>query len=72
MTTDLAEQFDTQAGRSVVVTDVKNGSIAAIAGIRNGTVILQVNQQAVNSALEFKKAVENRKIQNRVLLLIND
>jgi len=72
ITADLAEQFDVESGKGVVVTNVKNGSIAAIAGVRIGTVILQVNQQDVNSAAEFKRAIEKRNEKKKVLLLISD
>lgn len=54
----------------MVVTEVKPGSIAAMAGIEPGTVILQVNRRAVKSAAEFKKAIEASRDSRRVLMLI--
>ena len=70
LTPQLAEQFDTQAGEGVVVTQVKPGSIAAMAGFEPGAVIVQVNRKPVNSAAEFKRAVQQSLADKRVLLLI--
>jgi serine protease Do len=54
----------------VVVTEVRPGSIAAMAGIKPGAVIMQVEHKPVKSAAEFKHAVENGSNDKRVLLLI--
>ena len=43
----LAEQFDAKPGDGVVVTEVKRGSLASMAGLEVGTVIHQVNRQKV-------------------------
>jgi serine protease Do len=71
ITQELANQFDATAGEGVVVTGVAAGSIAAMAGIEPGNVILQVNRQAVASAAEFKRLVNNSASDKRVLLLIS-
>ena len=70
LTPQLAEQFNAKPGEGVVITQVKRGSIAALAGIPVGAVILQVNQKAVNSAEEFTRAVKEASDNRRVLLLI--
>lgn len=72
LTPDLARQFNTKPGRGVVVTEVRPGSVAATAGIRTGTVILQVNQVDVNSAADFQRAVEKSSGRKRVLLLVSE
>lgn len=72
LTPDLARQFDAKAGQGVVVTEVKPGSVAAMAGIRNGTVILQVNKMDVNSSADFQRAVKKSSGDKRVLLLVSD
>jgi len=69
LTPQLADQFGATPGEGVVVTAVKPGSIAARTGIEAGTVILQVNQQPLSSAADFKHALE-RNPGNRILLLI--
>ena len=70
LTPQLAEQFDAKAGEGVVVTRVRRGSIAALAGIDVGTIILQVNRKPVNSAAEFRRAIRAAEDDRRVLLLI--
>jgi len=70
LTPQLAKQFDVKPGEGVVVTEVQSGSIAAMAGISPGTVILQVNHKTVSSAAEFKHAVKESSTDKSVLLLI--
>ena len=70
LTPQLAEQFDAKPGEGVVVTKVQAGSVAAMAGIELGTVIIQVNRKEVKSAAEFKHAVKENSDKKRVLLLI--
>ncbi|MDR4503932.1 MAG: DegQ family serine endoprotease [Candidatus Scalindua sp.] len=70
LTPQLAEQFGAKEDEGVVVTEVKPGSIAAMAGIRSGTVIMQVDRKPVKSAAEFKSAVEKSSSDKSVLLLI--
>jgi len=70
MTPQMAEQFNTQPDKGVVVTKVEPGSIADRAGIEPGVVILQVNRKPLNSAAEFKRAVEESAGARRVMLLL--
>ena len=71
ITADLAKQLGIKAGKGVVVTDVAPGSVAMMAGISRGSVILEVNRKAVNSAAEFDQAVKSS-ANNKVLLLVRD
>lgn len=70
LTPQLAEQFNAKAGEGVVVTGVQPGSIAAMAGIETGFVILEVNRKVVKSAAEFQRAVEQAAADKRLLLLV--
>jgi serine protease Do len=72
ITPDLAQQFDIRPDQGIVVTEVKRGSVAAMAGIRAGTVILKVNRIEVNTGEEFMRAVEKSRKNKRVLLLLSD
>ncbi len=72
LTQELAEQFNAKPGEGVVVTDVRPGSIAALAGIQVGTVILQVNRKTVKNAEDFKREIAKSKAKKRVLLLIRN
>lgn len=69
LTPQLAEQFDAKRGDRVVITSDDAGSIAALAGIEPGAVILQVNREPVSDAAAFKRAIERSRAK-RVLLLI--
>lgn len=70
LTADLAQQFSAHAGEGVVVTQVTPGSIAALAGIANGNIILEVNRQKISKADEFKRAIKQASKDQRVLLLV--
>jgi len=70
LTPQLAEQFDAEPGEGVVVTEVRPGSIAAMAGIEAGSVILQVNREPVESAADFQRAVRQSNSDKHVLLLL--
>jgi len=69
LTPHLAEAFGVKTGEGVVVTEVQPGSVAAVAGIGVGTVILKVDRTAVDNAVEFAGAVKQAGKDKRVLLL---
>jgi len=68
LTPELAEQFDVRAGQGVVVSAVEPGSIAARAGIDQGTLIFEVNRTRVTDAVQFKRLIDNSG--QRALLLV--
>ncbi|MCG6860246.1 MAG: PDZ domain-containing protein [Chromatiaceae bacterium] len=70
LTPRLAEQLDAQPGEGVVVTEVPAGSIAAMAGIEPGAVILEVDRTKVSSPAEFRAAVEQAGKGRGILLLL--
>ncbi len=72
LTPDLARQFDLEDNKGVVVTQVKQGSVAAMAGIRPGTIIQEVNRTAVRNAKEFLQAVAKSPKGDAILLLIRE
>jgi serine protease Do len=55
-------------GRGVTVTDVEQGSPAAMAGLREGDTILEVNRASVSSVTDFDKAMRN--VSNGATLLL--
>ncbi len=70
LTPQLAEQLNAKPGAGVVVTKVRPGTVAALAGIEPGAIILQVNRKPVTSAADFRAAVEERAGEKRLLLLV--
>lgn len=72
LTPDLARQFGLHSTEGVVVTAVEPGSTAAAAGMRPGTVILQVNRRAVRNTEEFQELVDAAGAQRQMLLLLSD
>ncbi len=72
LTPQLAEQFDATAGEGVIVTEVRPDSVAAMAGVKSGAIILQVNRKEVKNAAEFQRAIKESGSDKRLLLLIRE
>ncbi|MCB1135114.1 MAG: PDZ domain-containing protein, partial [Chlamydiia bacterium] len=66
----LAGRLGVQPGEGVVISDVLAGSVAQLAGLRKGTVILAVNQKPVASVTELYQTLGTVGQGERVLLLI--
>lgn len=67
---DLAKQFGYETGQGVTVSQVDPGSPADNAGIKPGTLILSVDQKAVNNLDQYHEAIKAAEAQKTVLLLI--
>ena len=70
LTPQLAQQFNTDPGKGVVVTDVTPGSIAEQAGLRPGAVILQVNRKPVSNVEEYRQALNASSKDKKALMLV--
>ncbi len=57
--------------KGVIVSAVQPGSPADLAGIRRGDIILEVNQEPVDSTNEVKKQIEEAGEKDSLLLLVN-
>ncbi|NGX37907.1 MAG: Periplasmic pH-dependent serine endoprotease DegQ [Chlamydiae bacterium] len=69
LTPDLAKKLGySQTEEGVVITKIKPGSAAAMAGMRPGFLILAINHKKVTTVEEFNKALEETK-KNRLLIL---
>lgn len=66
----LSEKYDINIDKGVVVTNIKRGSVAAIAGIEPGTVILQVDKKPIHNTEMFKRAIKQSSKNKQVLLLL--
>jgi serine protease Do len=70
ITSYLAEKLMIKSGQGVLITEVENGSIANMANIEIGSVILQVNLIKVENVEEFSRALNDSSKDKPVLLLI--
>ncbi|MEO7065405.1 MAG: Do family serine endopeptidase [Rhodanobacter sp.] len=64
-----AKSLGIKAGQGVLISSI-TGPVAAQAGLREGDVILMVNQQKVTSVATFKEATSSLKAGDTVLLLV--
>jgi len=72
ITPQLAQQFNVDPGKGVIVTNVTPNSIAAMAGIKAGTVVLQANRIPIKNATDFKRAIKDSRATKRLVLLVRD
>jgi serine protease Do len=70
LTDDLAKQYGYEGLAGVIVTQVEPGSIAEIAGITPGALIMEVNRKPVENTKSFKQAIEDAAKEDAVLLRI--
>ncbi len=70
LTPELARRFSVGRDRGVVVTEVRPGSVAALAGIEPGTVILQVDRHPVGDVRDFRRAIGAASKEKGLLLLV--
>jgi serine protease Do len=72
LTDELAERFGYEDRSGVIVNQVRSGSIAELAGITPGVLIMEVNRQPVKNVRQFSEALKNAKKARSVLLLIDN
>jgi len=70
LTNELAKQFGLEGLKGVVVTDVEQGSAAALAGIQPGSLIQEVNRKPVENTNEFNEEIEKSLKEGKVLLRV--
>jgi len=71
LTDELRQRLDIDVDRGVFVSGVRRGSQAALAGIRPGMVIVQVNRQDIDSVGEFHAALAQAEADQPILLLVS-
>jgi serine protease Do len=69
ITPDVAQQFDLETTKGVVVTEVDPDSPAGDAGLQPGDIVTQANRQPVHNLKDYRKAIAGKK--NELLLLVN-
>lgn len=71
ITPELRKKFDVADKTGVIVLEVREGTPASEAGIQPGDIIKEVNKRPIETAGQFKKAIEAAADQgNSILLLI--
>ncbi len=71
LTPQLAQQLGLESGTTgVVISDIKEGSPAAEAGLRSGDLITEVNRTAIKNLNDYQQALQKVKKGDNVLLLI--
>jgi serine protease Do len=70
LTDELAKRFGIEGLKGVIVTDVEEGTAAALAGIQPGTLIQEVNRKPVENTKEFNEEVEKAIKEGKVMLRV--
>ena len=70
VTPEMADRLDMEAGKGVIVQDVKPGSFAEDINLARGDIILQINKQPVNSEDDFSKLESGLKSGQDVVFLV--
>jgi serine protease Do len=70
ITPEIMKNYRLSESSGLVVVDVENGSPAAEAGLREGDVILEVDQKPVKALDEFNRKMESYKQGDTLLLLV--
>lgn len=71
VTPALARQLDLPATSGLVVTDVEEGSLAEVAGLQPGDMILELNRRAISNFAAFQRLAEPLRSTDLALLLVN-
>ncbi|HUA38876.1 MAG TPA: DegQ family serine endoprotease [Candidatus Sulfopaludibacter sp.] len=70
LTPDLAKQYNVNAEKGAVITDVNESSLASLAGLQTGDVIVEADHQPVASMDDLEQALAKAKHKNQVLLRV--
>ena len=70
ITPELAQQFEIENPKGVIVTAVEGGSPAEDAGFQEGDIIRQIERQPVPNGTEFGKLMKKYKGEKTVLFLV--
>jgi serine protease Do len=68
---DIAGRLGIKNDKGVIISAVQPGSPADLAGIRRGDIILEVNQEPVDSTKDMKKQIAEAGEKDSLLLLVN-
>ena len=72
LTEELSAKFGYENINGVLISNVQAGSPAALAGLRPGMLIIEVNRSSVSNVADFDKAFQASRESKKLLLLISD
>ncbi|HTR35773.1 MAG TPA: DegQ family serine endoprotease [Bryobacteraceae bacterium] len=70
LTPEIAKQLGVDVDKGVAITDVGEGSLASLAGLQKGDVIVEADHQSVASADDLQQVLARAKDKDNVLLLV--
>jgi serine protease Do len=70
LTPDLAKQFNYEGQKGALITEVREGTPASLAGLQEGDLIIEADRQKVASADDLQEALKQAKDKDSVLLLL--
>ena len=70
LTPQVAEQLGIEAEHGVVISDVRSGSPADLAGLTTGMVIAEVDRHPVKTVEDFREMLNSRPLSKGVLMLV--
>jgi serine protease Do len=71
LTSQVADQLGVKADHGVVITEVRSGSPAEMAGLAEGMVITQANRKPVKTVDDLRSTIGKQSLQEGVLLLVH-
>lgn len=72
LTGDLAKRFGYEGLSGVIVSKVESGSLSAVAGLKPGVLIMEVNREPVENTKEFNEKIQQAVEEGNVVLLVTD
>jgi serine protease Do len=70
LTPQIAEQLAVKVDHGAAITEVRNGSLAEMAGLAAGMVITEADRQPVKSVADLRKALAAKPLSQGLLLLV--
>jgi len=70
ITPRVKKRFGVEHSMGVIITDVQSGSIAAVAGLRPGDVILEINKDRIANLDNYRNTMDSTESGQNVLFLI--
>lgn len=69
ITPQIANRLNLEGERGVIITSVDQGSIAAMAGLQEGDVILKINKKPIKSVGDYRDSIEELDKEGRLFFL---